>query len=290
MGGLIESGLLDDLTKRIVQRAPKSLALKGSQGFNLLVLNRDVRANHRTTKDSDFYVDYVVIKREDVVDIVSSVLEEMGLLEHVTVQWRRRMHSNKQGMLEVLHRTYDVPEDELFFTMDFDPTKTELTETPDGKGALFRTVKFETWCMDKLDCMSKDKIMTRIKDVYDIYLASFYFTPRFYSILKEKTHHHFKLKESAPQEFFSFFKNEIAQLRAAYDGLDTLRYMDSKPSFDEVYDRAHHFAGPFMTDLVADGDAIWVPNLMEWELTNDKTPDSDHIKGLKSHVFTPKEN
>jgi hypothetical protein len=160
----------------------------------------------------------------------------------------------------------------LSIDVDVDPiyyiNKKEYTD-----GFIFYYAGIEDIVADKVDAVSKPKVINRIKDVYDLYLIALHCEVSFEKVKhsQEKIYRPQREveREEAGLRFYDFL-NSIDELRDTYENrFETLRYKKQKPQFKEVYSIAKEFIKPFLDSDYLRGKAVWDTKEQEWVVSPD---------------------
>ena len=250
--------------------------LKGALALNIQLLNISDDINIRLSEDIDIYLDRAKLKFLDLITIVEEALSSLGLLSSIEVQKVRTPKRNSGGRIALKYKN-GLPsnDDDLFFTIDVDidelvlPTVDRLLPS----GVVCRLSNIENICADKIDAISKPKVLRRIKDVYDIFLISNAFEPEYQDIKK-------CIDAEQGLHDFGVFLTNVAGLKTAYSELGTLRDINRKPAFETVYIRACDFLRPFGTTNLTYPNAKWSIQCGKWI----KDPNSVFSKRDKNKV------
>ena len=99
----------------------------------------------------------------------------------------------------------------------------------------FQGVIVDKILVDKIACISSERLIRRVKDLADVYSLSFCTTYQRETFLKVAEESGRKVGD------FSYFKNHKPELRYAYE---KLKRINGKVSFDTVYSRVDEFTKP----------------------------------------------
>jgi len=121
--------------------------------------------------------------------------------------------------------------------------------------------------IDKLDAISKPKVVNRPKDLFDLYVISLLYNFRYLEI---RNHSAFKISGD-----FQEFIEEWETIKEYYYKEDIL-IGDDLPDFDKLYIRVKEFASPFIV-----GEELTTQNL-KWDTTKGMW-----LRSRKSSDFTP---
>jgi len=254
------------LFEQMIEHFGKDIIIKGAFSLILNTSQMYPAINGRLTMDIDFY-----LKRkfsDFLEDLKVSGISDIAGNPYVFEKQRTpkknsggRVAANAEGKVILL----DVQIDEY----------TNPTMLMEGRFRVEVTNPISI-AMDKLDAISKPKVVNRPKDLFDLYVISL-----LYEFLYTEIQNHSDFKISGD---FQDFIEEWESIRDSYHTTDILISNDL-PDFDKLYIRVKEFASPFIVS-----EELTTRNL-KWSTEKGVWVSNDKSSGLMPfNVFADKRN
>ena len=214
---------------QMIEHFGKDIIIKGAFSLILNTSQLYPAINGRLTMDIDFY-----LKRK-----FSDFLEDLktsgisNLAGDFYVFEKQRTPKKNSGGRVVARADGEV----ILLDIQIDEYNNPLT-IMEGKFRIKVTQPISI-AMDKLDAISKPKVVDRPKDLFDLYVVSLLYDFRYTEI---RNHSDFKISGD-----FQEFIEEWESMRGSYHTTDIL-IGDDLPDFDKLYIRVKEFASPFIVE------------------------------------------
>jgi len=250
-------GVLEEILNGLLKEHEDRIVLKGAFSTieNLKRVNPEV--NFRLTTDIDLYMDPKNKRLERLKEILTQVLPS-GMRFEVDRHPKRK----SQGKIILFWK------EEPFAQIDISVGEVQgVIEIKRGDSPVYIS-GVEDILADKIDAISREKVLRRVKDLYDVFLFATNLKIS-YEKIKEKSALLPKNKTDLEREglgkrFHELLTNK-EELKQQYEKLDSMRF-PSKPDFQEVYSLVTSFLKPFLDgEEVHRYKRIWNPITFEWE-------------------------
>ena len=215
-----------------------------------LILMENGYQNLRTTRDIDArWVGVPIPSVEELVEIVNQALYKLNNDLHARVE-RKHTKEGQTAGLAIL----DKHTNRIITSIDIDVRLVkEDSKIYNYQGMSFKGVQPNEILADKISVLSSDKIFRRMKDVIDVYGLS--------QCIDVKTVEILDICKKKNQEIgvFDAFYNRISDIEHAYN---TLKGIENKPHFQEVYSHLNNFIRPFAEK--SETNQIWDHKAQVW--------------------------
>ena len=251
---------LFEFVEKLHLRCENALVLKGSVSLNVRVAENNAIEECRLTEDVDFYLrdsmSFHTFKK-----IVQEVMVELSD-NALTLKQVRTPSKRSSGSIEILSNDFPI------FAIDVDLYVPQVTVRSNNELFSGELTELEALVADKIDALSTERVLGRVKDIYDLYLVSKYFQIEYDKI---KTYFDTIPKSGKKQEMqqnrtlFSDFKENYEALHEAYLERNDIII---KPDFEQVYLGARAMVKPFLAneEEIKDPKAIWSPKDQTWRV------------------------
>lgn len=235
------------LFHQLIGRYGNDIVIKGAFSLILNVSEKYPAINDRMTMDIDFYLRQ---KFSDFLeDLKVSGISALGG-ESYNFTKLRTPKKNSSGRITATQGDIEI-------ILDVQIDDYSYPDTLESNGLQVAVTKPVSIVIDKLDAISKSKVVDRPKDLYDLYVVSLLYGFKFREI-----HDHSDFKISGDFENFIEDWEKIAE---AYKVSDIIA-KGIRPDFDDLYIRVKEFASPFIVknELVTQDlewnitDGVWV--------------------------------
>jgi len=234
---------LAHLLHQLIGRYGNDIVIKGAFSLILNAAEKYPAINDRMTMDIDFYL------RQKFSDFLKD-LKVSGISvysgESYTFEKLRTPKKNSAGRIAATQGDIEI-------MLDVQIDDYPYPATLESKGLQVAVTKPVSIVIDKLDAISKAKVVGRPKDLYDLYVVSLLYGFKFKEILD---HPDFKISEN-----FENFIEDWEKIAVAYKLSDIIS-KGVRPDFDDLYIRVKEFASPFIVK-----DELLTQEL-EWNITD----------------------
>ena len=259
---------INKILMEILQHTGEGVIVKGAFSTITHLREKDINVNHRLTQDIDLYLDKTKLKFAELKAIFAKLFDGQ-------YHWEVRRHPKNHSLGNI--RLYTLNEEDrieiLSIDVDVNPVY-YVNKKEYNNNFTFYYAGIEDIVADKIDAISKPKVLNRIKDVYDLYLIATYCEVSLKRVEHSQTKIYKSQKEIEREEsglrFYDFI-NETAGLEYTYyNHFETLKQMSLRPNFEEVYSLAKEFTKPFIEKgYVLGKDAMWDTKEKTWVVSPD---------------------
>ena len=246
------------LAHMLHNRCNDALILRGSLSLNVRVAEKAAFDECRLTEDADFYLRESLSFHKFYKIVNEVVADAFG--KTMFTEIRRTPTKRSSGSVDVFDGINRL------FSFDVDLRVPGVTIQYNSELFSGELIELEALVADKVDAISTERVLVRLKDVYDLYLVSKYFEIEYDKV---KNYYDGIPKNERKQQMriegalFSAFKEKYDELHELYLQQDEIIY---KPEFEKVYLGARAILKPFLTvsDEIRDSHAIWSPKGQTW--------------------------
>jgi len=234
------------LFRQLIERYGNDIVIKGAFSLILNTIEKYPDISNRFTMDIDFYLkcEFANFMESLVTSKISTVGGEIYKFTKL-----RTPKKNSGGRIEAvageINAFIDVQIDEYLYpdAKTFDDIIVAIT-TP------------VSIAMDKMDAISKPKVIDRPKDLYDLFVISLLYDIEFQEII---SHRDFKITGD-----FETFVEEWEMIKESYNREEILIGLE-QPDFDTLYIRVKEFVSPFIVSKeLTTKDLIWSTTKGVW--------------------------
>jgi len=224
----------------------EDIIIKGALSLILNISKKHPNINNRFTVDIDFY-----LKRKFSDFLESLKASKIFSLRGHSYEFTkiRTPKKNSAGRIEAVA-------EEIRILLDVQIDEYTEPNTVTMYGLEIAVTSPVSIVIDKLDSISKPKVIDRPKDLYDIYIVSPFYEFKYQEIC---SHHDFRITGD-----FETFIEEWEAIGKSYRNEEILVSLE-KPDFNDLYVRVKEFASPFIVcnELITQ-ESNWIPSIGVW--------------------------
>jgi hypothetical protein len=240
------------LFNQLVSKFAEDIIINGAFSLMLNVADKHPLSSNRLTIDIDFFL------KRNFVDFI----EELNNSEMFSIAGEpylftkiRTPKRKSAGRIEAT--ACDI---QILLDVQIDLYANPKVVVVDGKHVNITSPA--SIVIDKLDAISKPKVMGRPKDLYDLYILSLLFGFEYNEVAK---HTDFKVSGD-----FEVFIESWKELEESYI-LDENLIGENRPNFKDLYRRVKEFASPFIaSDSLITKEISWNVSRGTWVKQNEE--------------------